>query len=226
MAVTKQKSAEVGRPRSFDLDTALDRALAVFWEKGYEGASLSDLTRAMGINRPSLYAAFGDKESLFRKILDRYMDQETRFWQEAIDAPTTKEFIERLLRGAAESMSRNGRPGGCLLVQGALACSAEAEPVRRELIARRRAGELAIRDRLKHARKRGDLPSGVDPNSLARYITTVMQGMAVQAASGATRSGLRQNAETALRGWPVILRSTSSNREPEEIRTYARSRRS
>jgi AcrR family transcriptional regulator len=214
MAVTKQKSAEVGRPRSFDLDTALDRALQVFWKKGYEGASLSDLTRAMRINRPSLYAAFGDKESLFRKALDRYLDQETRYWQKAIDAPTSKQFLKRLLRGAAESMSRPGRPVGCLLVQGALACSAEAEPVRRELIARRQAGELRIRNRLKQARKKGDLPPRADPDSLAQYVTTVMQGMAVQAASGATRSELRQVAETALRGWPAILRSTSSRREP------------
>lgn len=187
------------------MDTALDRALQVFWKKGYEGASLSDLTRAMRINRPSLYAAFGDKESLFRRALDRYMAQETRYWQQAIEAPTLGKFVERLLHGAAEAMSRAGSPGGCLLVQGALTCSAEAEPVRRELIARRQAGELAIRDRLKRAKKQGDLSAGADPGTLAQYLTTVMQGMAVQAAGGASRAELRRIADTALRSWSGLI---------------------
>ena len=203
----KQKPVELGRPRSFDLDTALDRALQVFWRKGYEGTSLSDLTRAMRINRPSLYAAFGDKESLFRKALDRYMVQETRYWQKAIDAPTIGEFVEKLLRGAAEAMSRTGSPRGCLLVQGALTCSAEAEPVRRELSARRQAGEVAIRDRLKLAKKEGDLPARADPGTLARYLTTLMQGMAVQAAGGANRTELRRVADTALQSWSGLISS-------------------
>lgn len=205
--VKKHKTAELGRPRSFDLDTALDRALRVFWRKGYEGTSLSDLTRAMRINRPSLYAAFGDKESLFRKALDRYMVRETRYWQKAIDAPTVREFVEKLLRGAAEAMSRAGSPRGCLLVQGALTCSAEAESVRRELSARRQAGEAAIRGRLKLAKKEGDLPAGADPGTLARYLTTVMQGMAVQAAGGANRTELRRVADTALKSWFGLISS-------------------
>lgn len=203
----RKKSTALGRPRSFDLDTALDRALQVFWKKGYEGASLFELTRAMRINRPSLYAAFGDKESLFRKALDRYLDRETRYWLEAVDAPTTADFVKRLLYGAAESMSGSGHPGGCLLVQGALACSAQAESVRRELIARRHAGELAIRDRLKRAKKEGDLPRDADPAALGQYLATVMQGMAVQAAGGVSRSDLIGIAATALRGWPNLLRS-------------------
>ena len=205
MAVRKQSSGELGRPRSFDIDMALDRALQVFWKKGYEGASLSDLTRAMRINRPSLYAAFGDKESLFRRALDRYMDQETRYCQDAIQAPTLEGFVERLLHGAAEAMSRAGTPGGCLLVQGALTCSAAAEPVRRELATRRQAGELAICDRLKRAKKAGELPAGADPGVLAQYLTTVMQGMAVQAAGGASRSELRRVADTALRSWSALI---------------------
>jgi len=208
VAVRTRKSLERGRPRSFDLDTVLDRALQVFWSKGYEGASLAELTRAMRINRPSLYAAFGDKESLFRRALDRYMAQETRHWQEAINAPSVREFVERLLYGAADAMSRAGSPGGCLLVQGALTCSAEAEPVRRELIARRQAGELAIRDRLKRAKKQGDLPAEADPGALAQYLTTVMQGMSVQAAGGTSRSDLRRIADTALCGLSSVISRT------------------
>ena len=205
VAGAKRKSAELGRPRSFDIDSALDRALQVFWKKGYEGASLSDLTRAMRINRPSLYAAFGDKQSLFRRALDRYMAQETQYWQDAIAAPTSAEFVRRLLWGAADAMSRAGTPGGCLLVQGALTCGADAEPVRRTLATRRQAGELAIRDRLKRAKNEGDLPAEGDPATLARYLTTVMQGMAVQAAGGASRAGLRQVADTALRSWSALI---------------------
>jgi AcrR family transcriptional regulator len=205
VGVAKQKSAELGRPRSFNIDTALDRALQVFWKKGYEGASLSELTRTMRINRPSLYAAFGGKESLFRRALDRYMARATGYWQDAIEAPTIAEFAQRLLHGAAEAMSRTGTPGGCLLVQGALTCSADAEPVRRELAARRQAGELAIRDRLKRAKNEGDLPAEADPATLARYLTAVMQGMAVQAAGGASRSELRRVADTALRSWSALI---------------------
>jgi AcrR family transcriptional regulator len=206
VAVKKQRPGELGRPRSFDLDMALERALQVFWKKGYEAASLSDLTRAMRINRPSLYAAFGDKESLFRRALDRYMAQETRYWQDAIEAPTLAGFVQRLLHGAAEAMSRAGTPGGCLLVQGALTCSAEAEPVRRELISRREAGELAVRDRLKRAKKEGDLPAAADPGTLAQYLTTVIQGMAVQAAGGTSRLELRRVADTAVRSWSALIR--------------------
>src|SRR5271170_1976714 len=128
--------ATLGRPRSFDADKALDRALQVFWRKGFEGASLADLTKAMGINRPSLYAAFGDKEALFRKVLDRYADGPASYVREALQEPTARAVMERLLRGAAEISADRHSPRGCLMVQGALACGKETEPIRRELIAR------------------------------------------------------------------------------------------
>jgi AcrR family transcriptional regulator len=117
-----------GRPRSFNTEKALDGALRVFWRKGYEGASLSDLTKPMGINRPSLYAAFADKEALFRKALDRYVNSEAGYVQYALKAKTARGFAERLLLGAAESMSGSGNPSGCLLVQGALASGEEQHP--------------------------------------------------------------------------------------------------
>ena len=188
-----------GRPRSFNPDKALDVALRVFWRKGYQGASLSDLTKAMGINRPSLYGAFGDKEALFRKVLDRYMNAQACYMQEALTQSTARACVERLLLGSVESMCGSGNPSGCLLVQGALASGEEADPIRRELISRRQAGETAIRRRLKRAKAEGDLPAGSDPATIARYLATVSQGMAVQAASGASRNDLRLVAETALR---------------------------
>src|SRR5882724_2242913 len=112
----------VGRPRAFDIEKALDRAVDVFWRKGYEGTSLSDLTEAMGINRPSLYAAFGNKEDLFRKVLDRYSDGPAAYVREALNEPTAKAVAERLMRGAAEVLTNPRNPSGCLIVQGALSC--------------------------------------------------------------------------------------------------------
>jgi AcrR family transcriptional regulator len=184
------------------MDQALDRALQVFWRKGYEGASLSDLTGAMGINRPSLYAAFGDKEALFRKVLDRYAEGPTSYVREALNQPTARGAIEKLMRWAVEAFSNPRNPPGCLNVQGALVCGDAAEGVRRELALRRAAGEAAIRQRLKRAKAEGDLPANSNPADLARYVTTVLQGMSVQAAGGATRAELQRVARTALLAWP------------------------
>jgi AcrR family transcriptional regulator len=191
-----------GRPRSFDPDKALDRALRVFWRKGYEGASLSDLTKAMGINRPSLYAAFGDKEALFREVLDRYASGPVSYVQEAMNAPTARGVAERLLIGTAERVCDPRNPAGCLLVQGALVTGDTADSVRREVNSRRRAGEIALQQRLRRAKREGDLPADSDPAALARYLMTVTNGMSVQAAGGASRRDLKKVAETALRAWP------------------------
>src|SRR5690348_17740109 len=118
-----------GRTRQFDVDEALDRALEVFWARGYEGATLPELTRAMGINRPSLYAAFGDKEQLFRRALDRYVNGPAGYVRAALDRPTAREVVETLLAGTVELLTDPRHPGGCLVVQGALACGPAAESV-------------------------------------------------------------------------------------------------
>jgi AcrR family transcriptional regulator len=203
VSIGMKTASSRGRPRAFDPETALDRALHVFWRKGYEGASLSDLTRAMGINRPSLYAAFGDKEALFRKALDRYQEGPAAYVREALSAPTARAAIERLLRGAADVLGDPGHPPGCLMVQGALACGEGAERVRRELASRRTAGEAQVRRRLERARAEGDLPRSLLPSDLARFVVTVIHGMAVRAAGGARRAELRRVAEMALRAWPA-----------------------
>ncbi|MGH8592067.1 MAG: TetR/AcrR family transcriptional regulator, partial [Gammaproteobacteria bacterium] len=147
----KKPPAPIGRPRAFDVDKALDRALQVFWRKGYEGTSLPDLTEAMGINRPSLYAAFGNKEALFRKALDRYADGPAAYFREALEAPTARAVVERLLLGAVDLLTDPRHPPGCLVVQGALSCGEAAEPIRQELVSRRKAGEAAIRRRFERA---------------------------------------------------------------------------
>jgi AcrR family transcriptional regulator len=192
----------LGRPRAFDIDQALERALRVFWEKGYAGSSLSDLTEAMDINRPSLYAAFGNKEALFRKALDRYLQGTIGVVRDAIDEPTSRGVAERLLRSAADMLTNPRNPRGCLTVRGALSSGEEADPIRLELAARRSEGEGLIRERLQRAKMEGDLPPGTNPADLARYLATVYQGMSVQAAGGATRKQLRRVAETALGAWP------------------------
>lgn len=192
-----------GRPRTFDPDKALDRALTVFWKKGYEGASLPDLTRAMGINRPSLYAAFGNKEALFRKAAERYEQGPAGYAREAMELPTARAVVERLLRGGTCPATKRGNPRGCFMVLGALTCGDDAQPARKELASRRAAGEAALRRRLERASEEGDLPPGADPSDLAKYVITVMHGMAVQAAGGASRAELDRVADTALRAWPT-----------------------
>jgi AcrR family transcriptional regulator len=172
----------------------------VFWRKGYEGASLSDLTKAMGINRPS-HVPRSNKESLFRKALDRYASGPVSYVHEALNRPQHAEWLSGLL-GSAEKMCDPGNPVGCLLVQGALASGESANAVRREVNSRRRAGAMALLQRLRRAKREGDLPADADPAVLARYLMTVTNGMSVQAASGASGKDLRKVAETALRAWP------------------------
>ena len=198
-----KSSGRLGRPRSFDIDGALDRALQVFWRKGYEGASLSDLTKAVGVNRPSLYAAFGGKEALFRKALDRYLNGPAAYTQEALKEPTARAVVERLLQGAADLNTAPRNPGGCLMVQGALVSGDAGDSIRQELVACRAAGEAALRRRFQRAKSERDLPADTDPADLARYLATIIYGMAVQAAGGCSRDKLQHVVEMTLRTLPL-----------------------
>jgi AcrR family transcriptional regulator len=191
-----------GRTRQFDADEALGRALLVFWARGYEGATLPELTKAMGINRPSLYAAFGNKEQLFRKALDHYRAGPMSFLAEALKQPTARAVVDAIFSGFVRMQRDRDRARGCLIVSGALACGEEAEPVRRELARLRQAAVTALRERFERAVLEGDLPAGADCATLARYVATVLNGLAVQASSGATEKELRRVAEMAMRAWP------------------------
>ncbi|WP_158811169.1 TetR/AcrR family transcriptional regulator [Beijerinckia sp. L45] len=193
----------MGRPREFCTEYALSRALELFWRRGFEGTSLTDLTDAMGITRPSLYAAYGNKEDLFRKALDLYDETYLGFTREALNEPTARAVVERLLKGYADTATDVEHPPGCLGTNGALSCSAAAEPVRQEILKRRSTFELALRKRLEQARADGDLPDNADPADLGRFIMTITQGMAVQASSGATRQSLQRVAAMALAAWPL-----------------------
>jgi AcrR family transcriptional regulator len=192
--------AQLGRPRAFDPDVALDRAMHVFWSKGYEGASLSNLTRAMRINRPSLYAAFGNKAQLFGKVLDRYMEGPVAYFGKALAVPKARDVVEEIFLGTARMADDPSTPAGCLMVQGALACGDAA--IRKEVAARRAAVEGALRRRFQQAKREGDLPKNADPGELAGYVMTVVRGMAVQSAGGASSDQLHRVAQIALRAWP------------------------
>ncbi len=191
-----------GRPRQFDIQEALDAALMLFWRHGYEGTSLAALREAMGINMPSLYAAFGNKELLFKKALDRYLQKPASYLPRALAEPTARCAVEKLFRGAIDLVMNPRHPDGCLLVQGALAAGPAAASIRRELSLRRAAAEAAVRRRLERAIAEGDLPASVEAAPLARYLITVLWGLSVQAAGGATRAQLKQVVALALRCWP------------------------
>ncbi|HWF65313.1 MAG TPA: TetR/AcrR family transcriptional regulator [Rhizomicrobium sp.] len=195
-----------GRPRAFCVDETLDRAMMVFWRHGYEGASMSDLTAAMGINSPSLYACFGSKEGLFRAVLERYEERRKTFMEYVLAADDVTEMASRFLRGvadfAADTSGKN--PPGCLLLQSGLSCGEDSIPD--ELARHRAEKEKALRARLETARKKGELAKEADPASLARYLITVSNGICVQAASGASAKELHEVAELALKAWPVTAR--------------------
>jgi len=198
----KESARKTGRPRTFDAETALDKAMKVFWEKGYEGSSLPELTEAMGMNRPSLYAVFGNKENLFRMALDRYGATHDPLFQAALQEKTARAVVEHFLRGNAAAQTETDKPHGCLAINGALVCSDEALPIRNSLIEHRADNEARLRDRLEQAKADGDLPAATCSSQMARYIMTVSNGMAVQAAAGATRQQLLEVVDQVLRGWP------------------------
>jgi AcrR family transcriptional regulator len=186
------------RPREFDPEVALERAMEVFWRQGYDGTSLSDLTAAMDINRPSLYAAFGNKERLFQLVLDRYDHGPAAYATAALELPTAREVVEALMLGAVELTV--GR--GCLNSGNAQSCAPASEHVRQAVLSRRRASNAALRHRLEKARDQGDIPADADPATLADYVSTVCDGIAAQAANGADADTLCRVVAVALRAWP------------------------
>jgi AcrR family transcriptional regulator len=179
--------AERGRPRAFDEEEVLDVAMRLFWEHGFDGTSMSELTEAMGINRRSVYAAFGNKEALFTAALERYLAGPGAFVEKARALPTAREVAEAFLRGSVEAFTSSDRPSGCMAVQSALTGSDAAAAVRSDLAARRAAGVEAFRERFDRAQLDGDMPADVDTQALASYIVALSNGISVQANSGIGR---------------------------------------
>ena len=191
-----------GRPPAFCHEQALEKALHVFWQRGYEGASMAELTEALGMNKPSIYAAFGNKEELFRKALAHYQQGAVAYVKEALQAPTARAVVETLLRQSVDLLTNPQNPRGCMVVQGALSCGESASPIQQELSACRRAFEAGLARRFEQAKTAGDLPADSDCLALAKYVATLHQGLSVQATGGASREELGRVVDHVLKNWP------------------------
>jgi len=176
--------------------------MRLFWLKGYLGTSVSDLTAAMGINRASFYAAFGSKDDLFRRVLERYGRGPSAYAFSALEEPTAYGVVERILRGVVDSVCSSRNPRGCLWVHGLLSAGDPRSAVRKHLLAQRKVEEAGLVRRLRRAKREGDLPADASPVALMNYIGAVNFGLAVQAAKGASRSHLREVVDAVLRSWP------------------------
>lgn len=205
--MTKIERTERGRPRGFDRDAALEQAMRLFWRQTYEGTSLAELTAAMGINAPSLYAAFGSKEALFREAVAHYAEHHgTEIWQTLRDTPAIDAAVDGFLHATARSYSTPGDPRGCLIVLGAQHEDGESDPVRRELRARRRSSRDEIEERLMRGVADGELPTGFDITGAAAFLLSVQTGMSVLARDGADHAALEGAARGGMLGWCGLRR--------------------
>jgi AcrR family transcriptional regulator len=204
-----------GRPREFDRDAALRRAMELFWERGYEGTSLDDLTRAMGIGKPSLYAAFGCKEDLFREALALYDATTGAETNRALrEEPTARRAVEAMLRGNAQYYAGRGRPSGCMIVLAAALGSPQCRPVRDHAARLRRGGRESLRRRLEQGIADGDVPAGTDAGRVAAFYTAVLHGMSIEARDGASRKALHAIVDTAMDAWDAVLQRSRRPKRP------------
>ena len=202
-AATKAPRKPRGRPLSFDRDAALETAMHVFWERGYEAASISDLTSAMGITPPSLYTAFGDKEQLFLEAIERYaLGYGSAGARALVQEPTARGAVERWLTESANEHTQPCHPKGCMVVMAATNCSAAAERVQDALLLRRTEAIANVGRRIQGGIDGGELPADTHAKDLANFYATIYQGMSMQAKDGATHESLMATVRTAMRSWP------------------------
>jgi AcrR family transcriptional regulator len=195
-----------GRPRAFDREQALEQAMEVFWRKGYDATSISDLTEAMGINPPSLYAAFGDKEKLYLEAVEYYRVQRGENVRNVLASePTARGAIEKAMRGAVDEFCRRDSPAGCLLTM-STGCSSVSDGVQQMLVRKRLMARERIRERIQRGIEEGDVPASADPAALAEFITTIFAGMAMHARDGASKKALLATVENAMRAFPEVQR--------------------
>lgn len=191
-----------GRPREFDRNTALRAAMLVFWRQGYEGASLANLTEAMKISKPTLYAAFGDKQGLLREALRMYLGLHAEDYTAALNRPTVREVAEAWLRLTGGVREEADVPSGCLLVQGALAGSQASHAIQEELASIRNEGTRQLKQRFERAKQEGDLPGTWKPGPLAQYLSALASGLAVQSSGGVPPKVLNEAIDQVMANWP------------------------
>jgi AcrR family transcriptional regulator len=195
----KTRKGKTGRPIEFDKDAALEAAMLLFWERGFEGTSLADLTRAMRLNPSSIYAAFGDKQALFASAAKRYLDYRAQYAASALAEPTLKRVIRALFANTVAFLTTAGHPSRCMSLVGAVGCSVSATPAKQLMTEIRKQNQAAIKSRLVRARSSGELPKDINVDDYTRYLSTILAGLSIQAANGATKSELKRTAAMALR---------------------------
>jgi len=204
-----------GRPRTFDRQAALDTAVRLFWKHGYEGTSIADLTDAMGITPPTLYAAFGSKEQLYREALASYLSPERQGALQALDAAPAYRLIEDYLRRSAISFTDPAGPTGCMVQTAVLTCAAENEAAQSAAADARATGFAVLVALLERAIQRGELPVDTNAVALARFYSAIVQGMSVQAIDGATAAELNSFVDIALAAWPGRRSELEGRSRPE-----------
>lgn len=193
-----------GRPKAFDPDSALDQAMMLFWDRGYEGTSVDELSAAMGISPSSIYATFGDKEKLYQAAIDRYLAGPGAYTAGILaKAPTARMAVEEILMTSPALLTRKDRPTGCMLANAVTHCAAEAEPLQHAIAERRGLSVGLFKQRFDRAVAEGELPPDTNTCGLSRFFGTVLQGMTIQARDGVSAEDLKAVAETALRAWPI-----------------------
>ncbi|TDL43091.1 TetR/AcrR family transcriptional regulator [Kocuria rosea] len=194
-----------GRPRAFEPEAALDAAVDTFWRHGYESTGLTELTEAMGISRPALYRAFGDKAQLFRAALERYIERNMGYVEAALDMPSARRVAEAFLIGNAKAVTTPGRPPGCLSVQAMVTHETDAFSL---LAENRKVIQERLAARFQQAISDGDLPPDEDPEDLARLLITLTTGFAIRAADGEPQDALVALAHRALTVFPAPDRAS------------------
>jgi AcrR family transcriptional regulator len=195
----KTGNGKTGRPIGFDRDAALEAAMLLFWQRGYEGTSMADLTQAMGLNPSSIYAAFGDKHALFQLVVTRYMNLRAQYAVKALEEPTLERFIRALFDNTVAFLTTPGHPPTCMTLAGAVGCSLDATPARDLMTEIRKKNQDALKERLLKARKSGELPKKINVDDYTRYLSTIVAGLSIQAANGSTKAELNRTAQMALR---------------------------
>jgi AcrR family transcriptional regulator len=195
----KTGRGKTGRPIGFDKEAALEAAMLLFWERGYEPTSMADLTQAMGLSPSSIYAAFGDKHTLFSLAVQRYLGTRAQYATDALQQPTFEKVISALFHNTVSFLTAPGHPPTCMTLAGAMGCSLDAAPARDLMTAVRKQNEVAIRERLQQARKAGELPKEINVDDYTRYISMLLAGLSIQAANGSTGAELKRTSQMALR---------------------------